>query len=184
MTNTTPCPVEGCPKSAYRKGYCYAHYMKNWRYGTPTPNHPKRWQDIAGNRYGSLVAVERVGHRWRCQCDCGNETHVTPGSLNTGQTRSCGDIRAHRWKDDIGYFSAHSRVYAQLGAASEHTCVDCKKQARHWSYNHQGNDELTEVIEGKYLVAYSTDPAQYEARCVPCHKRFDLDRKNATFSVP
>lgn len=41
-----------------------------------------------GNKYGGLVAVERVkmddGFRWQCGCSCGNEALVIAGNLYTG----------------------------------------------------------------------------------------------------
>lgn len=56
--------------------------------------------DISGQRFGRLVALERVGRTlapngtrqsmWRCRCDCGNETIVKYIALTTGNTRSCG----------------------------------------------------------------------------------------------
>lgn len=51
--------------------------------------------DITGERYGRLVAVERVGmknHRqvWRCICDCGKEHFATIDCLRAGHTKSCG----------------------------------------------------------------------------------------------
>ncbi len=52
--------------------------------------------DIAGQRFGRLVAMERVGSApggyalWRCACDCGNEVTVRSVSLRDGNTRSCG----------------------------------------------------------------------------------------------
>lgn len=55
-----------------------------------------RGKDITGNRYGKLTAVEQMhmsknsGYVWRCVCDCGNESLVTIGSLNSGHTQSCG----------------------------------------------------------------------------------------------
>ena len=60
--------------------------------------------DIAGNRFGRLVAIERIessGHgsaRWRCQCDCGRETTAFYMNLKTGRTRSCGCLK----RDTIG----------------------------------------------------------------------------------
>mgnify|MGYP000449861053 CR=1 FL=1 len=55
--------------------------------------------DLAGQRFGRLVALEAVGsngHRvtWRCRCDCGNEHRVTATDLRSGSTRSCGCLRA------------------------------------------------------------------------------------------
>lgn len=52
--------------------------------------------DISGQRYGKLVAIERVGtdsigsSRWRCSCDCGQTAIVSSGKLRSGWTRSCG----------------------------------------------------------------------------------------------
>lgn len=55
----------------------------------------KRRADIAGQRFGRLVAVERVGIRskqslWLCKCDCGNTTVVSMSNLKVGHTTSCG----------------------------------------------------------------------------------------------
>lgn len=53
--------------------------------------------DIAGQRFGRLVALEPLPGRdadrrirWLCQCDCGNETAVPVNVLRTGHTKSCG----------------------------------------------------------------------------------------------
>lgn len=53
-------------------------------------------KDIAGQRFGRLLVVERVANteegrtRWRCKCDCGGET-LQPGKvLRKGLVVSCG----------------------------------------------------------------------------------------------
>lgn len=52
-------------------------------------------QEIAGLRFGLLVAIERNGHdesgrvMWLCQCDCGNKTTVE-GSALRRRRKSCG----------------------------------------------------------------------------------------------
>ena len=49
-----------------------------------------------GERFGSLVAVERVGTSdkgqsvWRCECDCGGEREATGAELRYGNVTSCG----------------------------------------------------------------------------------------------
>lgn len=59
----------------------------------------KKDMDIEGKRFGRLVTIERVesakgGHaRWRCECDCGNETIVHANSLKRGFTKSCGCLK-------------------------------------------------------------------------------------------
>lgn len=58
------CPVDGCSKDAYRKGFCYAHYMKDWRYGTPTPSMARVGLTYAGSalvRYLYLRGSASIG---------------------------------------------------------------------------------------------------------------------------
>lgn len=174
--STIPCPVEGCIKDAYRKGYCYAHYMKDWRYGTPTPDHGPKWQDIKGQRFGSLVVTRRDGQRWVCRCDCGVETKTKAGDLNRGTKISCGNSKLHHRKADAGYVAAHQRVRQDRGPIADHTCIECGQVARHWSYDHTDMLELLEYGLSANPVAYSLDPNHYSPRCVPCHKAFDLGR--------
>ena len=58
-----------------------------------------QWSDLAGQRFGRLVAVEWLpgenGRRgqWNCRCDCGSYTPVFAANLMRGKTRSCGCIR-------------------------------------------------------------------------------------------
>lgn len=62
----------------------------------------KKWcnsKDLAGQRFGRLIAVERTDRRvnckvvWRCLCDCGNEKFKTSSDLTSGNTRSCGCLQ-------------------------------------------------------------------------------------------
>jgi hypothetical protein len=52
--------------------------------------------DITGQRYGRLVALERVASRkrgqamWMFRCDCGVEKEIRLGNVRSGRTRSCG----------------------------------------------------------------------------------------------
>jgi hypothetical protein len=180
MSNATACAVPGCGKPVKRGGFCYGHYMKNWRYGTPTPEHPDRWEDLTGRRFGTLLLVERIGSRWRCICDCGRERLALVGDLNrAGDANTCGDRRTHRRADDAGYTAAHQRVRRDRGPISAHQCVDCGAPARHWSYNHDDEDERLAHGLSAHPVAYSLNPEHYSPRCVPCHKRFDLGRRDS-----
>lgn len=55
---------------------------------------------LAGQRYGRLVALEPAGTNaagrtlWRCRCDCGQEHVTKTSSLRAGGTRSCGCLRS------------------------------------------------------------------------------------------
>lgn len=52
--------------------------------------------DLTGQRFGRLVVLRREKtlkrgiSRWLCQCDCGEQTVTSTGSLRSGLTRSCG----------------------------------------------------------------------------------------------
>lgn len=55
--------------------------------------------DIAGQRFGRLIAKEKVIingiTKWRCECDCGNKKfYATVKALNSGNTKSCGCIKS------------------------------------------------------------------------------------------
>lgn len=175
------CSVEACSKPIKRSKYCYGHYMKNWRYGTPEPFWPDRWVDEIGNRYGTLVVCVREGSKWLCKCDCGETRLASAGELHrTGERNTCGTPGKHL-SDDVGYNGAHARIVSMHGTAKNHNCFDCGEPALHWSYNHSDPDEKVAVGLSANPVAYSTDPAHYSARCVPCHKAYDLGRRAATF---
>ena len=172
------CSVDGCEKSLRSSTFCYAHYMKNWRYGTPTPTHPSRVRNAPGDRIGTLTLIERIGQQWRCECECGRIRLSRSGDLNrAGDASTCGYRPNHRIESP-SYGAAHDRIRRDRGSASLHRCVDCDSQAHHWSYDHAADDEMHEMI-GNSLVAYSPSQDHYLPRCVPCHKRFDLDRIDA-----
>lgn len=56
----------------------------------------KSLKDISGQRFGKLIAVQRIGSTrnkhatWLCQCDCGKTSIVDSSSLISGNTKSCG----------------------------------------------------------------------------------------------
>lgn len=51
--------------------------------------------NLVGKRFGMLSVLSLLGSHsrhvyWLCRCDCGNEAEVPTGSLNSGNTKSCG----------------------------------------------------------------------------------------------
>lgn len=176
MTEGT-CGVDECDKPIKRAGFCYSHYMRNWRYGTPTPEFSPRWVDVTGKRYGALVVRSREGQRWLCDCDCGQTRLVSAGELNReGDANSCGDMKIHRRSDSAGYVAAHDRCRRDKGPIKSHVCIDCGAPAQHWSYDHGDPDQLLAYGLSTRPIAYSLDPDHYQPRCVSCHKVFDLGR--------
>lgn len=75
--------------------------------------------DITGQRFGRLVALERVNSkgasRWRCRCDCGAETTVLAASLRNGSTTSCGcrqrDAAAETGRSSATHRASKDRLY-------------------------------------------------------------------------
>lgn len=58
-----------------------------------------KFVDLSGQRFGKLIVLDRTdykrpsgkpGVRWRCICDCGNETYSDSWSLTHGEKTSCG----------------------------------------------------------------------------------------------
>ena len=61
----------------------------------------RQWPSLVGQRFGRLVVMEQAEsspdgkRRWKCQCDCGNQTVVLGYSLTRGATVSCGCKHYH-----------------------------------------------------------------------------------------
>lgn len=73
--------------------------------------------------------------------------------------------------DQATYRAAHQRVRKERGSARLFSCVDCGGGAAHWSYDRADPDARVSP-EG---MPYSVHISHYEPRCVPCHKRFDME---------
>lgn len=74
--------------------------------------------DITGQKFGMLTAIEPIyGEvtKWRCLCDCGNETVVRLANLRSGHVISCGcaSSRLYAGSDNPSYKHghAHCRLY-------------------------------------------------------------------------
>jgi len=77
------------------------------------------------------------------------------------------------WRfEDTTYNLAHVRVKKLRGKASEYSCVDCGGPAEDWSYQGGSPREQLEQQRG-CLLAFSSDPFDYDPRCKLCHKTYD-----------
>ncbi len=60
---------------------------------------PGKHIDIAGQRFGRLVATKLAGRAknrdclWLCRCDCGEERAFNVGNLRGGRSKSCGCLQ-------------------------------------------------------------------------------------------
>jgi len=92
--------------------------------------------DLTGQRFGKLTVVARSKNnkrgqaRWRCLCDCGNDTVVWSGNLRSGSTTSCGclkpklnDLTGKRFGKLV--VVRRGKNAATSGNAMWHTRCDC-----------------------------------------------------------
>lgn len=53
-------------------------------------------KDLRGKKFGYLTPISYIKEngkvKWKCKCDCGNETVVISSNLSNGHTKSCGCI--------------------------------------------------------------------------------------------
>lgn len=89
-----------------------------------------RKEDITGQRFGKLVAIEPTDKRtpfssgasviWKCRCDCGNICEVDTHSLKRGNTTSCGCIIS-KGEEQL------KKIFSELGIdfISQYTFDDC-----------------------------------------------------------
>lgn len=60
-------------------------------YGLRPRMGPRPYVDIAGKRYGRLVAEKRIERGfWICRCDCGGTTKAFRADLEKGSRKTCG----------------------------------------------------------------------------------------------
>lgn len=169
----SPCTVDGCsrPARSGRSPYCETHYYRIRRSGTLDVTHTQRnWRG-----YCIVVGCDQLDsgpHGYCVKHNTRVQRHGDPDVVLVADHVS-GPDHPQWGGDNIGISCAHSRVTrARGGPAKQHLCVDCGKQAAQWSYDHQDpNERQSNSVKGPY----STDVSHYQARCVPCHKRFDLD---------
>ncbi len=80
-------------------------------------------RNLAGRRFGSLVASERVviaqKSHWICRCDCGKSKTIWAGNLLTDQSKSCGYCR------DLGRCAIHGRAKTPEWNAWRHMRQRC-----------------------------------------------------------
>ena len=101
-----------------------------------------RYKDLAGNRYGRLIAIQYVGHDknrvalWLCKCDCGNEKTAQAINLQRGESKSCGCLyRETRIGNyHITHGKSDQRIYRIWSAIKSR----CNNQNRRYYENYGG----------------------------------------------
>lgn len=101
-------------------------------------------QDILGQQFGSLTAVEYAGNKdgqyfWRCRCTCGQEAVVRQNNLLTGKTKSCGCLQSRTILDNMKFVDGTSVALLEKAGnrlvstnSSGHNGVYWSKKSRKW----------------------------------------------------
>ena len=188
MTDRT-CSFPGCDRSSRASGLCRSHYQQKSR-GRDLG--PLRQPTVQCRVIGCKDPHQALGYCNRHYVQCKNVPRIAKtlrfcsigGCERTAYVNGMCTKHFQRFKqhgdphkvlvrmgsgDDVGNSAVHGRVKALRGPARDHECVDCGRQAAHWSYDHADPNEK-QSPDGPY----STNTDHYHARCVPCHKRFDL----------
>ena len=168
MESTRRCSVDGCERDDIQaRDMCRMHYFRWYRTGTTTVRRPQRakrevcvvdgCEALDAGPHG-LCAKHRTRQMRHGDVDAVHSPRVYRGPENSAWTG-----------DAASYNAMHVRVRNARGRARDHACVDCGGRAAHWSYDRK---DASEKLSGE--GPYSVKIEHYEARCVPCHKRFDL----------
>ena len=96
--------------------------------------------NLLGKRFGRLLVTEKIEPgRWKCKCDCGNETIVRAGGLTSGKTRSCGCL-----KDELA--SERLTTHGETGSRLYYVWTGMKQRCtnpNHKSYESYGGRGIT-----------------------------------------
>jgi hypothetical protein len=93
--------------------------------------------NIAGQRFGRLVAERRVGTTaakkaiWLCRCDCGGTASATSGSLRSGNTNSCGCYRLDRLVEEVATHRRSGTELYGIWCGMRKRCTDANVRAFH-----------------------------------------------------
>lgn len=165
------CTANGCKKKPRSKHaeYCETHYYRLRRTGKleldPQPRVPDAecWVDSCESMASHVNGLCR-NHHLGYQRNGNFEDHRR-GPFS------------YRWLEDheLTYNAVHQRARRFRGEAKNYDCIDCGDVAQHWSYDHNAEDERYEEVDG-YMAPFSPSIYDYSPRCVPCHKKMDLEK--------
>jgi hypothetical protein len=100
--------------------------------------------DMLGQTWGRLTVIEKAESevqgnstiaKWKCVCECGNETTVRGSSLRTGHIKSCGcysrELTAQRGRNNRTHGLSHTKEYKSYKATKRKKRL--KRQTPLWA---------------------------------------------------
>lgn len=153
--------------------------------------------DITGQRFGSLVALEKDNSRhssntyWWFQCDCGKKVSILGKNVRNGITQSCGCSKIRDWTNQrIGLLTVLEKTDLRKDGAVIWKCqCDCGNIKYVSSDNLRRKDILScgckkisygenqiKLLLDKYNVSYETEKEFETCRFIDTHfyARFDF----------
>lgn len=140
--------------------------------------------DLTGQRFGKLLVVERAENtlqgqaRWRCKCDCGNESIVRGADLRLGNTITCG-CGAHErmtkmnYKHGATFRNKTSRLY-NVWSGMKQRC----NYEKHASYKYYGGRGIRVCKEWDDFEAFKEWAESHGYDNSPKRGECTLDRIN------
>lgn len=112
------CSVSGCCRPSVSRKMCNLHYVRMQRHGSVDA--PKRYKNIAGQRFGNYVALAYVGRRgnsaiWTFRCDCQAVRAASTSTIIAKPTAPCAGCRASKAVDMVGWRFGRLSVVAPEG---------------------------------------------------------------------
>lgn len=143
-----------------------------------------RFIDLAGQRFGRLLVVERAENRvtpsggqkaaWRCLCDCGKSCIVVGTQLRAGKTRSCGCLSVEMTierteKRNISRIVGET-VFVKLSNADDEMMVDLfvwEEWASRYCWHINANGYAATRFNGKNTIFHDIAfPDMQDGMCV------------------
>lgn len=170
------CELHFCAKPV-RPGngtLCEGHYNQR-RKGRPFSElRPRR---ISGGCGIDGCEKERKRGRYCAMHTARVHRHGDPDAMVHQRDRNLprGSAHANWTGENATYNAVHFRLRNKRGKPSEHSCFECGEAAKQWAFYHNRGAGIASEY-GPYSVSLE----DYEAMCVPCHKRMDLAHKKGS----
>lgn len=137
-------------------------------------------KDKTGQRFGRLVVREPSpepsrNRKWVCDCDCGNVVSVTGCNLATGNSKSCGCLRAelggtyHLVHGDCGsheymiWSTMKARCYRQTAVGYKNYGGRGVSVCDRWRHSYQNFlDDMGRKPEGDYSIERRDNDGNYD----------------------